>query len=124
MQEAFGTAARILFRWTSHGAWPEHRDRRLSQILDPDRWRVSQDHPLISLANYPETVALAGLLAEAAPAVRPIWRDEVSLEQFCAEVSRRLRIRYQPSDSRDPLIKFLDQQRRDVQDLVSLHIGP
>ena len=99
MRAVFGTAAHILFRWTARGNWPEHRDRRVGHFYDLSRWRLTEHHPLIPLANYPETVALAGLLIDTGAAIEPIWRDEASLEQFCTQLSRRLRIRYRARGS-------------------------
>src|ERR1700733_11968482 len=51
----------ITQRWTHRGDWAQHRDRRLRHFLDP-AW-ISAAHPLITMVNYPETIALARLLA-------------------------------------------------------------
>lgn len=77
----------------------------------------------IDVANYPETVALAGILVSEhwrRKVVRhhnepPNWAPNISHQKFYAEVSRRLKIDYQPYSSYDPLATWMDHLRHSYQ---------
>lgn len=104
--DAVAAAEHITQRWTHRGNWPRHRNRRLQQILGPGDWRIDPAHPLVTMINYPETVALARLLAD------PHWTqfatsdDLDAIAAFHAEVGTRLHIPYQPHTGYDPLLHW------------------
>lgn len=104
-------AAHITERWTHRGDWPEHRNRRLQRLLDPNQCWISETHPLITMANYPETIALARLLAAPRWTQLAISDDHADITRFHAEVSRRLDITYHPYASHDPLLDWQQHTR-------------
>lgn len=109
-ERLFDDARHILFRWTERRDWPEHRESRLGRLGEDGYW-LFEHHPLITLINYPETVALAELLAgwSASPT-----EDIADVrDRLAAEVRRRLRIGYAPYHGWDPLLRWADQQRQE-----------
>ncbi len=109
---AFTEAQHVLFRWTAHGDWAEHRRRRLSHYIDIHRVRITEYRPLIAMVNYPETVALARLFIDPGWTEVAAWRGPAGIRRFSAHVRERLRIPYEPSIGRDPLLEWIDAQRR------------
>jgi hypothetical protein len=104
-------AGYITQRWTYRGDWAQHRDRRLRRFLDPDRWWISAAQPLITMVNYPETIALARLLANPRWTQQAISDDPAANASFYAEVSRRLNITYEPHTTHDPLLGWQQHAR-------------
>ena len=100
LRETWADATHVVFRWTTLHYWPEHRTRRLGSVIDLHRCQISEYHPAMRMANYPEVVALAELLAH------PNWQYEQAIHDwdlFAMQVERRLRIPYNPDFSREPL---------------------
>lgn len=54
---------------------------------------------------------LTALLADPRWATLPVDGGPADLNQFVAEVRRRLRITYEPYHWQDPLLRWIDQQR-------------
>ncbi len=104
-------AAYITQNWARRGDWPQHRNRRLRRYLDPDQHWISNLHPLITMVNYPETIALAQLLATPPSAQLAISDDPADVARFNAHVRHRLRIPYQPYTVHDPLISWQHRTR-------------
>ena len=103
---AWRTAQHVMNRWTARHYWSEQRLRRLQCFVDLRRDPIEVGHPLVLMANYPETVRLAGLLADPGWNARLARRDPGALDRFAAEVRRRLRIDYEPYFARDPLLAW------------------
>lgn len=101
--DAYGNAWHILHRWTQRDDWSTHRLRRLGHFFDTSRYRVYERHPLIALANYPETVALVRILADSHWIEQATRQGRAGLDRFHAEIRRRLQIDYEPYHGRDPL---------------------
>lgn len=101
-------AEHIIRRWTRYGHWPKHRHRRLWHILGPERSWIVETDPAVTMANYPETIALARLLANPCWFQHAISDGPADTARFHAEVGRRLDIHYRPYSVNDPL---LDWQR-------------
>ena len=106
-----GHATYITQRWTHRGDWTQHRDRRLRRFLDPNRWWISETHPLIIMVNYPETITLATILGTPRWTELAISHDPAAITSFYAEVSRRLNITYQPYTAYDPLLGWQQHAR-------------
>jgi hypothetical protein len=111
-REAWRTAQHVLLRWTERGDWPEHRDRRLRRLVPFEHHRISAYHPLVPLANYPETVGLAGLLADQSWNRQLVEQGTSGLHRFCAAVQNRLHIPYEPYHGKDPLLYWIASRRR------------
>lgn len=110
--DTYGSAWHILHRWTERDDWSTHRLRRLGQFFDTARYRVYERHPLIALVNYPETVALARILADPRWVEQATGRGRPGLDRFHAEIRRRLRIDYEPYHGRDPLVAWREHTHR------------
>jgi hypothetical protein len=126
---AYGEARHIVRRWTERHSWPEHRDRRLKTGFAHRYERLLMNSTEIDIANYPEVIALTGILVseywrrKVVPHddERPSWAPNSAQQQFYAEVGRRLKIRYQVY-SYDPLATWVDHIRRSY--LLQLaHVG-
>lgn len=109
--DAYGSAWHILHRWTERDDWSTHRRRRLGRFFDTSRYRVYEHHPLIALANYPETVTLVRILADPNWVEQATRRGPVGLGRFHTEVRRRLQIDYEPYHWRDPLEAWRERIR-------------
>lgn len=104
-------AKRITQGWTRRREWGQHRNRRLRCLLDPDKWWIHEEHPLMIMANYPETIALARLLATPRWTQPAISEDPDTVAGFYAEVSRRLNLTYWPGGGTDPLQLWRQRSR-------------
>jgi len=107
----FGDAKHIHHRWTERGDWPGPRTRRLSAYYDLHRWRI-QHHPIMVMVNYPETVALASLLASDQWSALAVSPDPEDGKRFEIEVGTRLRIPYQWYTAHDPLGRWRQAEAR------------
>jgi hypothetical protein len=116
---AHDDAYHIVRRWTERRDWPEHRDRRLKAGFARRYERILMNSIELDIANYPEVVALTGLLAsehwrrKVAPhhQQRPNWAPNSAEQQFYTEARRRLKIDYQPWGY-DPLAAWVDHIKR------------
>lgn len=99
-------AGGIVERWTQRGDWAAHRQRRLAAHRAAHPTSPEPNASLLAMANYPEIVTLAGVLAS------PHWsaiagsNDKRDRLPFELEVARRLgipRIGFLPTD---PLVDW------------------
>lgn len=99
----FQDAKHIHHRWTERGDWPGPRTRRLGAYFDLQQWRIPPHHPIMDMANYPETVALAALLASDRWSALAVSSRPQDGKRFELEVTKRLRIPYEWYTAHDPL---------------------
>jgi hypothetical protein len=74
----------------------------------------------IDIANYPEIVALTGILVsehwrnKAMPRLteQPGWAPNKTRQQFYAEVGRRFKIDYRPHATHDPLVAWVNSTEK------------
>lgn len=105
-RDAIYWAGTIVDHWTERGAWGEHRQRRLAAHLAANPSTTEPDTDLLHMANYPEVVALASVLAS------PHWSAIASADyrrgrlSFDVEVARRLNLAPTGFASSDPLITW------------------
>jgi hypothetical protein len=110
---AFAEAAPITALWARHGFHRDQRIRLISAILgrSPLAGRLMSGDAITPVVTYPETVALARVLA------KPRWRDPAArtgddLAQFQHDVNLHVGIRYHPEDSPyDPLFRWFQRPR-------------
>lgn len=117
-QLVFDEATDIVEAWSRARSYIEHRDRRLSYYIDVPRTIIDSRHPLVVMANYPETIALARLLAD------PGWGTVIDpdtpggRQRIIVDVRQRLRLPYEPLGGfRDPLLQRL-RERRDLRGVL------
>jgi hypothetical protein len=103
-------ATEVTRGWTRRD-WEHHRDRRLRRVLGPGRWTAPANHPLTAMVNYPETITLARIFASPAWSALAISTRRADILAFHAEVSRRLKIDYEPYTAYDPLLRWQDYAR-------------
>lgn len=108
---AYTAAEHVTQRWAHRGDWPQHRNQRLQQALGAGSWRIDPAHPLITMVNYPETIALAHVLANPYWTRRAISDNPDEIAAFHAEVGRRLHIPYLPYTGIDPLLQWQARAR-------------
>lgn len=108
-RDAIHWAGTIIDRWTERGDWGQHQQRRLAQFAG-DPTRAEPDTSLLRMANYPEVVTLAAVLAN------PHWSAIASVDQrrdrlpFELEVARRLRLAGTGFAWDDPLVTWQEGQ--------------
>lgn len=104
--DAFAEAAHVTALWARHGFYRDRRTPLIDAFLDRPllTGRLPAGDPVTPIVTYPETVALARVLAT------PQWRHPTTratkreLRQFKCEIDRLVGIRYHPEDSPyDPL---------------------
>lgn len=109
-RDAIHWASTIVDGWTERGEWAEHRQRRLAAHLAVNPGNTALDTSMLRMANYPEVVALAGVLASGhwlAIASADYRRDRLRFE---LEVARRLKLAQAGFGSGDPLVTWQEGQ--------------
>lgn len=105
-RSAIWWAGSIVERWTQRGDCGQHRQRRLAIHRAAHPTSPEPNASLLAMANYPEIVTLAGMLADphwSAIASADHRRDRLPFER---EVARRLHLDLTSSAARDPLLSW------------------
>jgi hypothetical protein len=103
-------AGSIVERWTERGDCGAHRQRRLAAHRAAQPASPEPDTSLLAMANYPEIVTLAGMLASphwSAIASADYRRDRLPFE---LEVARRLHLDLTNSAPGDPLLSWEEEE--------------
>jgi hypothetical protein len=99
-------ARTIVDRWIEREEWRQHQQRRLAAHLGTDPTLVEPDTTLMRMANYPDVVTLAGVLAS------PQWSAIASINDrrdrlpFEFEIARRLNLGKTGFAWDDPLVTW------------------
>jgi hypothetical protein len=109
-------ATEVTRGWAHRRDWEHHRDRRLRRALGPGSWTAPANHPLTAMVNYPETITLARIFAAPAWSARAISPRHADILAFHTEVSRRLKIDYEPYTAYDPLLRWQHYAREVARD--------
>lgn len=100
---AYRDAEGITLQWAQRREFGRHRDRRLD-VLAPGQHIVFLRDPVIHAAIYPDTVALASLLASPHWLTAAASPDGGERQRFLAEAARRLDLpEYTPYGFHEPL---------------------
>jgi hypothetical protein len=101
---AYERAVHVIRRWTADDQYGQHRVRRLAALASQST--SGADEPTLEAANYPETVALASILAS------PYWLGKAAStrpddqQQFFTEIGHRLQLPYLAESLLDPIVHW------------------
>ena len=109
---AWGDALRIHLRWAQRGEHGQHSRRRLDALAHDPRHKIQLGDDAFHASIYPETVALASLLASAHWQHTAQAYAKERMMTFFAEAARRIGSpNYTPYYASDPLGLWVDTIR-------------